>query len=584
MTMLEELEFENFKAFLRSQRVPLRPITLIYGMNSSGKSSILQLLRLLNAAVSNNSTRLPFEDQRFSFVSHQNVTHRRNKEPIRVSVSSRSDECAIKIGADYGDEMHALEYNSEALLPTTGARLLRAPIETFVDLFEEDSSSETYTALFDKDSSLDLNSERVMFMSSEDTIQGLRETYNWSLIEPGVTPFDHWMRMVLRDSGDRLLQTFHDQSTIGDIARICEELLEDELNPTLQSNTSTGTLGLLGLLQDWKIQMAYQVTSHGSVHEVGLAVPPEILSPKFFLPFKVSRAITEHRRIHAFDRPSIVQRAVRKKIVDQVTAILLRYVKRLHINGTESSSKSVSAFKQIRKDLVSIRYLGPARRVPGRYEFESTVSDSISSNHASFGSASILPDGRSALKSINDGFKALEIQYTAEVVPVVAGAVHWLKDLHYLILRDRAGTEVSLGDVGFGVGQVLPILIEMHLGGCLLVEQPELHLHPRLQSELMEQIAKAVMRTGGQVILETHSEHMVLRLQRMIRRKELSANDVSVLVVTSSPTNFEEDPFKESAPKSSNVRRIEFDESGFLLDPWPPGFFDSALDDILAED
>ena len=116
-----------------------------------------------------------------------------------------------------------------------------------------------------------------------------------------------------------------------------------------------------------------------------------------------------------------------------------------------------------------------------------------------------------AVARINESFAKMGVDYSLALARLTSAEAPWLGDLSTLVLRDSSGVQVSFSDVGYGISQLLPILFEIQFKGCLLVEQPELHLHPALQASLMEEIAHTTKRTSGQVILETHSEHMVLR-------------------------------------------------------------------------
>jgi predicted ATPase len=95
----------------------------------------------------------------------------------------------------------------------------------------------------------------------------------------------------------------------------------------------------------------------------------------------------------------------------------------------------------------------------------------------------------------------------------------------------RSAPEVLLTEVGFGVSQVLPVLTLLYYveeGSTVILEQPEIHLHPLAQAGLADAIWKATERRNLQVIVESHSEHFLLRLQRRIAEGRISANDVKV--------------------------------------------------------
>lgn len=145
--------------------------------------------------------------------------------------------------------------------------------------------------------------------------------------------------------------------------------------------------------------------------------------------------------------------------------------------------------------------------------------------------------------------------------------------LRELVLFDiNKETLVSHRDVGMGITQVLPVLV-MAYGSrnkLLAMEQPEIHLHPALQAELGDVfIESALGERGNTFILETHSEHLILRLLRRVREGRLSADDISVLYV-------------QPADVSSQVLQIRVDEDGDFIDRWPGGFFEEAFNEREA--
>jgi len=146
-----------------------------------------------------------------------------------------------------------------------------------------------------------------------------------------------------------------------------------------------------------------------------------------------------------------------------------------------------------------------------------------------------------------------------------------------LVLVDqRTNTVVTHRDVGIGISQVLPVLV-MAYGSrnkLLAMEQPEIHLHPALQAELGDVFIEAALGSRQNTfILETHSEHLILRLMRRMRetyqRKEtglppVTPADVSVLYVEPDGTR-------------SIVREMPLNELGELVKSWPGGFFEEGL-------
>jgi len=137
---------------------------------------------------------------------------------------------------------------------------------------------------------------------------------------------------------------------------------------------------------------------------------------------------------------------------------------------------------------------------------------------------------------------------------------------------------VDLPDVGFGVSQVLPVLVQCFYapaGSIILMEQPEIHLHPNAQSALADVMIDAInSRENGvdrniQLVIETHSEHFLRRLQRRIAEDVVSQEKVAAYFA-----NIDRTPAK--------LEPLQIDLSGNIFN-WPPNFFGDEMGDITAQ-
>ncbi|RKH50741.1 AAA family ATPase [Corallococcus llansteffanensis] len=126
--------------------------------------------------------------------------------------------------------------------------------------------------------------------------------------------------------------------------------------------------------------------------------------------------------------------------------------------------------------------------------------------------------------------------------------------------------KATIADVGFGVSQALPLIArEASLqNGALIAYQPEVHLHPRAQARLADIFVDSAKRKNKSYV-ETHSEHLILRLQTLIAMGEIAADRVRVFCV-------------EKTNKGSKIRQMQFDENGVPVSKWPKGFLDTSLD------
>jgi len=130
----------------------------------------------------------------------------------------------------------------------------------------------------------------------------------------------------------------------------------------------------------------------------------------------------------------------------------------------------------------------------------------------------------------------------------------------------------SFVDAGFGVSQVLPLIVQalqLPRASWLITEQPEIHLNPRLQTELADLLVDVVARKSG-AIVETHSEHLLLRLRNLVASGAISSDLVALY-------------FLENDGDASRVREVPIEESG-RIDPeaWPQGFFEDSLREALT--
>jgi len=151
-----------------------------------------------------------------------------------------------------------------------------------------------------------------------------------------------------------------------------------------------------------------------------------------------------------------------------------------------------------------------------------------------------------------------------------------------LVLMDmRSGTPVTHRDVGIGISQVLPVLVHAYAdeSKIIAIEQPEIHLHPALQAELGDLfIEAAVGERKNTLLLETHSEHLILRIMRRIRETHLKTLPPGKMAVTASDVSV---LFVEPDGSRSIVRQMPLNAIGELVKSWPGGFFEEGLREVL---
>jgi hypothetical protein len=155
-----------------------------------------------------------------------------------------------------------------------------------------------------------------------------------------------------------------------------------------------------------------------------------------------------------------------------------------------------------------------------------------------------------------------------------------------LYLADGEGRKHELYDVGSGIPFVLPVLCALAVGGVVKVQQPELHLHPALQSALADILISEVksgniFNSVNTQIIETHSEHLILRILRRIREAHRAKEAVHNL--TLSPDSIAVYYFDPQVSGGTLVKRIRIGDDGDFIDRWPRGFFAERASELFDE-
>lgn len=140
-----------------------------------------------------------------------------------------------------------------------------------------------------------------------------------------------------------------------------------------------------------------------------------------------------------------------------------------------------------------------------------------------------------------------------------------------LVKRSADSAPVLLTDVGFGVSQILPVLVLLAYvdeGSTVLLEQPEIHLHPAVQAGLADVVMETALARNVQVIVESHSEHFLRRLQRRVAEQKLRPEHVALY-------------FSDQEHGESTLRELSLNLFG-EIDNWPDNFFGDPLGETAA--
>ena len=148
-----------------------------------------------------------------------------------------------------------------------------------------------------------------------------------------------------------------------------------------------------------------------------------------------------------------------------------------------------------------------------------------------------------------------------------------LEDNNYEIRIQKTpnSAEVTLADMGYGISDVFPLLVHccyVPEGSTLILEQPGIHLHPKAQADLADMLIEVITERNLQILIESHSEHLLTRLQRRIAEKQIGQNDIVLY-------------FCRNNEGVSGIERLEVTESGDIKN-WPENFFGDVIGDMFA--
>jgi len=229
----------------------------------------------------------------------------------------------------------------------------------------------------------------------------------------------------------------------------------------------------------------------------------------------------------------------------------------------------------------TIFYIGPFRKTPERfYRYTENAVQYVGSD-GEFAPAILGQDLRTngnLLRTVSDWLeKNLNFSLSVEELR---------GDLFKILVKDReTNAQNNLIDVGHGLSQLIPIVVqtfmrnnhylnrnhrERFLEKLNIIEQPELHLHPAAQASLANLFVEAIKSNSNNCFLiETHSEHLLLRLRRYIVEEYISPNDVAIY-------------YTEKVPNYSGlkVHKLEIDLDG-KINGWPEGFFSDDYHEVL---
>jgi len=214
-----------------------------------------------------------------------------------------------------------------------------------------------------------------------------------------------------------------------------------------------------------------------------------------------------------------------------------------------------------------VNHVSPLRARPKRYYFSEGIEENISfDSYDGQSIVEILKEDKGLRDTVNKWLRRFG----------VGVSVAQVQDVLHKILVNQNDLDLDIIDVGFGISQVLPVIIQGFLAeenSITLIEQPEIHLHPKMQADLADLFIDMVRpksfpymgrKISKSLVVETHSEYLLNRLRRRIAEGEISADEVGIYLI---------DP--QGADCGAKIKEVEIGRYGKF--EWPKDFYEGEL-------
>ncbi len=552
--MLTGLRIQNFKGIEGPIEIPIKPVTLLYGVNSAGKSSILHSMHFIRGVLDNyelNPMGSPYATDDIDLGGFLNLLHKH-------SIGRR-----MVLGYDLNlNNIDLPEYGATSSISISN-KLREAYVEFGFSADDQDHSPKLDYYL------VSLNGADVALVMP-DTVQ----------VAAGRKRLAHInVRHPLLESAARSVETVAPTVAL-DLRKLIprtedDDFLDAELVGASQEEIESRR-------EERKLELAAEYTWH-SEHRDLLKYP--VTGFRNGLP-RWGKVVSSP----AFDEITVdkfEESADDVDLIEIAPGVLTELI--------------VGPLEVLRDLLVDSRAIGPLRAIPKRR----LNLDSFANEVGWYGglaawsrlhecSAAQLAEVSSWLYDPNrlgtgyglerEEFREVPLQYLDAVRSGASTAfdLNWASvdalpvNRRVWLVDTKNHVRVTPHDVGVGLSQLIPVVaasVDSH-GTLLLIEQPELHIHPRVQVGLGDLYLQSAANFGRNFLIETHSEALLLRMMKRIRQTQdgelppgvppASSSDIAVYLI-------------QNEGKGVAIMQMRMNERGEFLKPWPKGLFEESL-------
>lgn len=535
---LEFITLENFQSLKKRTEIPIKPLTFLYGPNSSGKSAIYDALTFIDSFLRDSEEELQNYINRWAYKSKGNTLIDKS-EGLHMIVEARFSiypNRKLLTDSDFGDyEATPSEYgNFGSSINSFDLRIEINDIDIFFTAsidgkklieivpaggFDDHSLLIIHTKTFDRDIVKLADRHEIKLDNKKNVEVTCR---------------------ILREKGINLVSTLFNASSVEsynfnrDLISIGNHILECfkdiKFSPSIVSADRT-------TIQNEELSCVLSIgqdSGHIQVAEKTIPTNWWPHHPCVGLPINYIQSPTEsQQRVQNLSSGFMLEIAISRFAVE---------MKRKNIGIKEWK------VNEIEKDEALVDYVNRC------------LADHL---------------------FLDQGYQI--VHEICEILPPVPfNQTHFFAALLICSLMDKSGRRITFEDVGTGISCIIPILVTLY-SSASFIQQPELHLHPALQSAFGDILVETTKeKKGYKHFIETHSEYILLRCLRRIRETTnekhsaqspiaLTPDDISVLY------------FCPQADGSTEVKKLRVSSQGDFIDRWPRGFFEERGKELFDE-
>ena len=470
--MIESIKLSNYKAF-ENVFIPIKPITIFLGANSVGKSSIIQMLMLMHQTAESKgnsyASALKIYGNYVNAGAYENLFHKKNTNfPVKLSVNIDAGKL--------GSYVHQCKTEFISIFVQLALYSSYSPVRELIQMSDRLASKDHFT----------------------DYIHGLIKE----------------IKQKKSNSVDFVVGNLIGANSTSSSKKYISEIKIEEVLATYELMDA-----LLSETQD-TLSITYELIVKDNTLKIRSL---DVSVAKSILRIEEDNVSSDYISSRLLDKITILKGFnTSRTIFDCMDDT---FIGKNKISPAYYLGKIITKVLQVFNECCSgslMNYVSPLRAHPKRYYMLDKANTTVSLNTLDGDEITeVLKENATIKRSVNAWFEKFGLKID----------VNPFKEVVHNLKVTQNGLALDITDVGFGISQVLPIIIQGFLSSTdslTIVEQPEIHLHPKMQADLGDLFIDIVKKRSKKIIIETHSEYLLRRIRRRIAEGRISAKDVSI--------------------------------------------------------